>query len=75
MRPADETDRGCIQRLARLYGFLFYVTPGPAPFVNTVHWGPPERLSVPQGALSVNMGPATNVESINFRFDGMRPSR
>ena len=75
VRPADETDRGCIQRLARLYGFLFYVTPGPAPFVNTVHWGPPERLSVPQGALSVNMGPATNVESINFRFDGMRPEQ
>jgi hypothetical protein len=75
VRPADETDRACIQRLAQLYGFLFYVTPGPAPFVNTVHWGPPERLSIPQGALSVNMGPATNVESINFRFDGMRPEQ
>src|SRR5262249_16473797 len=47
--------------------------PGPLPKVSTVHWGPPERLSIPQGALSVNMGPATNVESINFRLDALRP--
>lgn len=70
-QPANLTDRGFLQELARLYGFLFYVTPGPVPLTSTVHWGPPEQLSIPQGALSVNMGPASNVESINFRFDGM----
>jgi hypothetical protein len=72
-RPANLTDRGYIQQLAELYGFLFYVTPGPAPLVNTVHWGPPARLSLPQGTLSANMGPATNIESINFRYDPLLP--
>jgi hypothetical protein len=74
-RPANLTDRGFIRQLADLYGFLFYITPGPAPLVNTAHWGPPERLSIPQSALSVNMGPATNVDSISFRFNGMRPEQ
>jgi len=69
------TDRGFLQKLAGDYGFLFYVTPGPAPLTSTVHWGPPETLAIPQSALSVNMGPASNVESINFSFDGMRANR
>ena len=43
--------------------------------MNTPYWGPPEKLSIPQSALSVNMGPATNVDSISFRFDGMRPEQ
>jgi hypothetical protein len=74
-QTAHLTDRGFLRELADLYGFLFYVTPGPAPLFSTVHWGPPERLSIPQGALSVNMGPASNVESITFSFDGMRATR
>lgn len=74
-QPATLTDRGYLQELAQQYGFLFYITPGPLPRASTVHWGPPERLSVPQGALSVNMGPATNVESINFSFDALRPQQ
>jgi hypothetical protein len=74
-KPGNLTDRAYLQELARLYGFLFYVTPGPAPLVSNVHWAAPERLSEPQGALSINMGPASNVESINFSYDGMRPQR
>ena len=67
------TDRAYLRALADHYGFLFYVTPGPVPLFSQVHWGPPERLSFPQGALSVNMGPASNVDSLNFRYDGMLP--
>ena len=67
------TDRAYIQELANRYGFVFYVTPGPAPNFNTVHWGIPERLTIPQPALSVNMGPATNVKTINFSYDAMKP--
>jgi hypothetical protein len=74
-RPADITDRAYIEQLTQQYCFQFYITAGPSRGVNQVHWGPPERLSIPQGALSVNMGPATNVESLNFRFDGLRPQR
>jgi len=65
------TDRAFLQTLAQLYGFLFYVTPGPLPLFSQVHWGPPEKLSIPQGRLSVNMGSATNVDSISFRFNPM----
>jgi hypothetical protein len=74
-QPANMTDRAYLQALARQYGFVFYVTPGPAPLISQVHWGPPERLSIPQGALSMNMGPATNIESINFLFDGLKPEQ
>ncbi len=74
-QPSNYTDRGYLQELARRYGFLFYVTPGPAIGFNTVHWGPPERLAVPQSALSVNMGPSTNVESVNFRYNALAPNK
>lgn len=74
-QPANLTDRAYLQDLAEMYGFVFYVTPGPVLGQSRVHWGPPERLTRPQGALSVNMGPASNVESINFQYDGMRPQR
>lgn len=63
------TDRAYLQNMAQHYGFLFYVTPGPAPLFSAVHWGPPEKVSKPQSPLCVNMGPATNVDSISFRFN------
>lgn len=74
-QPANMTDRAYLKSLADMYGFVFYITPGPAPAANTVHWGPPVRLSIPQSALSVKMGPFTNVDSINFRFNAMSPQR
>src|SRR5262249_39736462 len=74
-QSADRTDRAFLNELAQLYGFLFYVTPGPAPLSSRVHWGPPKRLSIPQRALSVNMGPVSNIESINFRYDGLHAQR
>lgn len=67
------TDRAFLHWLARDYGFLFYVTPGPAPGFSLVHWGPPERVKKQRDPLSVNMGPFSNVESLNFHQDGMRP--
>ena len=71
----DVTDREYIQKLARDYGYVFYVTPGPVLFFSTVHWGPPERLTIPQPALSVNMGPDSNVKSINFSYDTLKPHK
>jgi hypothetical protein len=72
-QPRNLTDRGYIQELAGRYGYVFYVTPGPLPLVNTVHWGIPDRLTIPQPALSVNMGYASNVKSINFSYDALKP--
>lgn len=72
-QPANVTDRAYLISLAEKYGFVFYLTPGPVPGVNSVHWGPPERLSAPQSALSVKMGSFTNVDSINFQFNALGP--
>jgi len=52
---------------------VFYVTPGPLPKTSTAYWGPPRRLGVPQKALTVNMGPETNVTSIDFARDEQQP--
>lgn len=69
------TDLRFLEQLARRYGHVFFIAPGPAPFTNTAYWGPPKRLGVPQRALSVNMGHLSNVESINFASDGLAPTR
>ena len=68
------TDLGYLNQLATRHGYVFYVVPGPAPFVNTAYWGPPVRLGLPQRALSINLGPETNVERLNVRNDGLAPT-
>lgn len=70
----QNTDLGYLNEMAQRHGYVFYITPGPAPFTNTAYWGPPERLGMPQRALSVNMGPETNVTSINFQNNALSPT-
>lgn len=77
--PTDEipaqhgTDRQYLEQLAGRYGFVFFVMPGAFPGQNFAYWGPPPRLATPQRALSVNMGPFSNVESISFQQHGLAP--
>ena len=68
------TDLQFLRQLAARHAYVFYVTPGPAPFTNTAYWGPPIRLGVPQRALSVNLGGETNVDQIGFRFNSLQPT-
>jgi hypothetical protein len=68
------TDLAYIQELAALHDYVFYVEPTDVPMVNNAYWGPPNLASLPQKALSVNMGPETNVASINFRYDSLKPT-
>ncbi|MGB3612423.1 MAG: hypothetical protein WBA10_01425 [Elainellaceae cyanobacterium] len=65
------TDLQYLQTIAERFAFQFYVTPGPAVGSNTAYWGPPQRQTVPQRALTVNMGSFTNVGSVSFQNDGM----
>ncbi|NEN97260.1 MAG: hypothetical protein F6K50_17525 [Moorea sp. SIO3I7] len=65
------TDLDYLLKMARRHGYVFYITPGPAPGTNTAYWGPPKRLGLPQSALSVNMGSNTNVESISFEYNAL----
>ena len=65
------TDMEYLADLADRHAYVFYLTPGPARGTSTAYWGPPVRVGLPQRALSVNMGPHSNVESINFRHNAL----
>ena len=65
------TDLEYLKNMGQRYGYVFYIEHGPVPGLNFAYWGPPNRGGLLQPALSVNMGPETNVESINFTYNGM----
>ncbi len=65
------TDLGFINQMAQRFGHVFYIDPGPLPGMNVAYWGPPIRAGVPQRALSVGMGPATNVASVNVQYNAL----
>ncbi|HEY9402524.1 MAG TPA: hypothetical protein VIQ24_07505 [Pyrinomonadaceae bacterium] len=62
------TDLAYINYLADFVGYVFYLTPGPKPLMNTAYWGPEIKVGAPQPALSINMDAHSNVESLNFNF-------
>lgn len=66
------TDLERIRFLARRNGYVFYIEPGPLPGQSLGYFGPDIRISVPQSALNVNLDAHTNVESLNFSFDGLQ---
>lgn len=68
------TDLDYLKNMAQRFGHVFYVEPGPAPGTNFAYWGPPRRTGLPQRALSVNVGPETNVDSISFTENAMAPT-
>jgi hypothetical protein len=68
------TDLQYLKQMAERFGYVFYITAGPVPFVNTAYWGPPVRLGVPQPALSLDMGPATNVDSFDVQNNALQPT-
>jgi hypothetical protein len=69
------TDRQYLQRLAARHGFIFRIKPGPTPRRSVGYWGPLEYDDSPQKALSVNMGAATNVESLSLAEDALAPTQ
>ena len=67
-----ETDLRCIERLAAQNGYVFYIEP--VTFgVNKAYFGPDVRLSLPQPALTLNMGSASNTSSLRFTHDAGMP--
>ena len=70
----QETDLAYIRRLAQHNGFVFYIEPLPVPGTSVANWGLDNRLGVPQPALSMNMGPQSNLDQpINFHFNALGP--
>ncbi|MDG2527887.1 hypothetical protein [Caulobacter endophyticus] len=79
-RAQQGTDYAHVMMLARDVGYAFYVEPTPQEGVCTAYWGPDVAGFSPGGAidgleiqpaLTVNMDQASNVESLNFNFDGL----
>jgi hypothetical protein len=66
-----DTDYVYLKKLAKRFGYVFYVVNGPAPRVNTAYWGPSKRVGVPQPALAVNLGYGRNVNDIRFRQNAL----
>jgi len=69
------TDRGYLVEMASRFGYVFHLTPGPLPLTSTAYWGPPNRTGPVSPALSVGLGPSSNVEQISFRHDPLAPVR
>jgi hypothetical protein len=69
------TDLNYLKEIAQRFNYVFYVTPGPLPGTNTAYWGPPVRTGVPQRALSYNMGPNSNVDTLNFEHNPLEPTQ
>jgi hypothetical protein len=81
-RVQQGTDYGHVTRLARACGYVFFVEPTEAEGVTTAYWGPDLGGLTPGGnfntndglsmlpALTINMDQASNVQSLNFSFDG-----
>lgn len=67
-----ETDFRFLQRLARRNGYVFYTEPLTIG-VTKAYWGPENRLGLPQPALSINLGTATNVNTLHFAQDALAP--
>ena len=74
--PVQQTsDLEYLRETARRFGYVFYIAPGQSSGQNIAYWGPPRHEDQPQRPLSVNMGPNTNVESINFRYNALSPTK
>lgn len=68
-----ETDLGFLQRLAERNSFVFYIEPLTMG-TSIAYFGPEDRLSVPQPALTHNLGPSSNVQTIRFANDALAPA-
>jgi hypothetical protein len=70
------TDYKYLTTLAAQHGYVFYVRPGALPNTNIPYWGPalpPDEMGrvALHSSLAVNMGPQTNVNSVNFTYDAL----
>jgi hypothetical protein len=79
--PVDRTpvqttdDWQFLTDLAERHGYAFYIESGPAPFVNTLYFGPRIRPDIQQKAISVNVGPESNAVDVSFAQDALAPER
>lgn len=68
----DGTDYAFVQTLGRDTGWIFYLDPGPTPGKSMAYWGPDlsQMFGSTQSAISINFDGNTNIDSLNFSYDG-----
>jgi hypothetical protein len=67
------SDFDYLQELATKNDYIFFVEPTDSPGANIAYWGPRELKYRPKNPLNVNMGPDTNVSSMSFQYDALKP--
>lgn len=67
------SDLAHLSQVAQRNGCVFYLIPGPSRGENIAYVGPPTRQGPPQRAISVNLGPESNTESVQFQHDALSP--
>jgi hypothetical protein len=73
LRCKAGTDLEYLRRLASKNDYIFFVEPTDIPGANIAYWGPKELTYRPKNPLNVNMGPDTNVTSMSFQYDALKP--
>lgn len=68
------TDLDFLRELARRNSFVFHIDPTLVPGQSSAYFGPENRLGSPQPPLSLNLGPATNIESLSFGYNALGPA-
>lgn len=71
-QQTGESDLELLRRLAERNGYVFYIEPL-SMNGSVAYWGPEKRGEQVQESLKVNMGPSTNVMSLNFTEDVLSP--
>ena len=73
------TDLAYINTLAERVGYTFYLVPGPTPGMSMAYWGPKLQLAIPFLAtpppLAIDWDGRSNVESLQFSFDGFKKTQ
>jgi hypothetical protein len=73
------TDLTYIKALADEVGYVFFIQPGPRPGMNLAYWGPMLRTAIPflpaPPPIAIDWDGASNVESLQFSFDGFAKSQ
>lgn len=77
--PQVGTDLAYIKQLADRVGYTFYLQPGPVMGTSTAYWGPKLRAAIPflprPTPLAIDSDGRSNVESLQFSFDGFKKTQ
>ena len=68
----DGTDYRYLNTLAGKVGAVFYLDPGPTPGASLAYWGPDltKLFGGTQPALSIDFDASSNLDALNFSYDG-----